>query len=130
MQFIYDIPIPALTTEDDPETVLCKVSAGVVKKVMVGFPPGPRGLAHIRILYQNHQVWPTNQDGDFAWDNFVYEFDAEFRVEGVPYAFKVIAWNEDDTYSHTPIVGFNVLRGEYGLDQLLQMRYPAIITEG
>lgn len=124
MQFSYSITIPPNTLKSEPETLPCILSYGTVKKVLVCFPPGPKGLAHVVITRFESQVWPTNPNADFSWDDFIYEFEDEFEMSYGPYTMKLVGWNEDDTFAHTITVMFTVLRGEYGLVDLFALQYP------
>lgn len=124
MQFTYELTIPPNTVKTNPETQVCKLTYGTVKRVFICFPPGPKGLAHIVIKRFESQVWPTNPDGDFAWDNFVFIIEDEFNMESGPFTVKLVGWNEDDTYEHTVTVMFNVLIGAYGLADIFALQSP------
>lgn len=124
MQYIYNLPIPANTLKPSPESHICRLSQGIVSKVSIGFPPGPKGLAHLVICRFESQIWPTNPESDFAWDNHVIEFASEFKLDAWPFTLKLYGWNLDDTFLHTITVGFNILRGSYGLTELLRLRMP------
>lgn len=124
MQFTYDITIPANTTESEPEIQTCQLSYGTIQRVFVCFPPGPKGLAHVVIKRYESQVWPTNPAASFAWDDFVFVVEDEFLLETAPFSVKLVGWNNDDTYEHTITVMFNVLRGRYGMPELLALQSP------
>lgn len=124
MQFSYDILIPPNTPETDPKVQTCQLSYGTINRVFICFPPGPKGLAHVVIRRYESQVWPTNLAESFAWDNFVFVIEDEFELVTAPYSIKLVGWNGDDTYEHTITVMFNVLRGRYGLGDLLALQSP------
>jgi len=130
MHYSFNLTIPPNTTELEPETLTCHLTYGTISKVSVAFPPGPKALAHLVILHQEHQVWPTNPDESYAWDNHVIEFESEYDLNTAPYDIKLVGWNNDDTYEHTVTVGINVLRGRYALADLLMMRAPVSLSEG
>ena len=124
MQFTYDITIAPNTPETDPEKLICRLSYGTISRVFVCFPPGPKGLAHVVIKRYESQVWPTNHAASFAWDDYVYVIEDEFDLTDTPYTVKLEGWNFDDTYPHTITVMFNVLRGRYGMSELLALQSP------
>lgn len=124
MQFSYNLEIPANTPETEPEIQVCQLSYGTISRVFVCFPPGPKGLAHVVIKRYESQVWPTNPTASFAWDDFVFVIEDEFDLETAPFSVKLEGWNLDDTYPHTITVMFNVLRGAYGMPELLALQSP------
>ena len=107
----YDVSlsVPSLTLEAAPVSVLVGVSAGVVSRVSVMFPPGCAGLVHVRIFRSSHQVWPSNLDGSFASDGERIEFQEDYSVMDAPFEFRIVAWNDDDTFQHTVGVRLGIL---------------------
>lgn len=129
MLFIGALTIPANTAESTPEVLVCRLTYGTISRGFVCFPPGPKGLAHVIVTHHEAQLWPTNRDESFAWDNFVFEFEEEFELSSAPYSIKIVGWNDDDTYDHTVTVMLNVLRGRYGLRDLLSLQAPLSYLE-
>ena len=109
MQFTYDITIPANTTESAPKREITKVCYGVLKRVQIDFPWGCAGLVGIRILHYEHQLFPTNPTKWFIGNEISLVFECDYPITQGWNDFKVEGYNEDDFYSHIPIVGFNVL---------------------
>jgi len=109
MFFDFSLTIPHNTTYAQPVSLLCPVSPGVVDRLMLIFPTGCAGLAHVRIYRASHQVWPTNLDGSFASDGEFLDFTENYVLDNEPYAFVLSGWNEDDAYDHTVIVRFNIV---------------------
>jgi len=120
----FDITIPANTAKADWERVDCLLTYGIIRHVEVAFPPGPYGLAHVVIYRFEHQVWPTNPESDFAWDNYTIAFDEEFALDVWPYTMSVRGWNEDDTYQHTVTVRFEIGGREWSLADLMTLQTP------
>jgi len=60
-------------------------------------------------------LYPTNLDDWYTGNEIFIEFECEYEIEEGYKEFKVEAYNSDDFYDHTPIVGFNVLRLAAGL---------------
>lgn len=111
MQFTYPVEVEPDTAESDPERLQIKLCIGVLRKVGVYFPWGCAGLVGVRILHYEHQLYPTNLDEWFTGNEIFIEFESEYMILEGPNEFKVEAYSEDDFYTHTPVVGFNVLRG-------------------
>lgn len=111
MQFTYPIEVEPDTTESSPERLQIKLCVGILKKVSVYFPWGCAGLVGVRIMHYEHQLYPTNPDEWFTGNEIFIEYESEYLIVEGPNEFKIEAYNEDDFYTHTPIVGFNVLRG-------------------
>jgi hypothetical protein len=130
MYYVFSLTIPANTTQQDPERQVCQLTHGVIKKVAVAFPPGPKGLAHLVIRHWEHQAWPTNPEASFAWDNYTIEFDEEFELDTAPYTLTLEGWNEDDTHEHTITVRVGVGGESWGLADLLALPGPVTILEG
>lgn len=114
MQFTYPIEVDPDTTATDPKRVATKLCVGILQGVSIYFPWGCAGLVGVRILHYEHQLFPTNLDDWYTGNEIFIEFEAEYLILEGPNEFKVEAYNLDDFYSHTPLVGFNVLRGAMG----------------
>jgi hypothetical protein len=120
MFYSFAIPIPSQTPEDDPIVTVCPLYPATINRVSIVFPPGCAALAHIRILRGIHQLWPTNEEGSFASDGETIDFTEDYLLDSAPYELRILAWNEDDSYDHTPVVRFGVLPKQgYWEDKLL-----------
>lgn len=124
MFYSFNLTIPANTDKINAVNQVCKLTYGIIRHVAIGFPPGPKGLAHIVIYRYEHQVWPTNTDGSFAWDNHTIEFTEEFDLTERPHTLSLRGWNEDDTYPHTITVRFELGGQVWGLENLLALETP------
>jgi len=109
MIYEQDLTIPANTPESAPATETLFVHPGIVKRVEIFFPPGPSGLAHVRIFYMQFQLWPSNPDSSFRGDDNIISFEEDLELKTAPFEFTLKGWNLDDTYSHTPIVRIGVI---------------------
>lgn len=114
MQFNFAIEVDENTTEGDPKREKVKLSIGILTKVSVLLPWGCAGLVGVRILHYEHQLYPTNPDAWFIGNDVFIEFEDEYLILEGPGEFIIEAYNLDDFYSHSPIVGFNVLRSGLG----------------
>lgn len=108
MFYRYALPIPKSTAEGSPVELVCELTHGVVTHVWVGFPRGCAGLARVSIYEGVHQVWPTNSEEHFAWDDFVYDFEERFELYTAPYELVIKGWNEDELYAHEVMVCFEL----------------------
>lgn len=119
MFYEIDIPIPPNTPRTAPVFVDLPVHPGSVNQVEVFFPHGCAGLAHFYVTMWGHQVWPSNPDSFFTGDGIPTVFGEDLRLVDPPFTFQIVAWNDDDTYPHTPILRVNVLPEDDTLTNLL-----------
>jgi len=119
MEFEAEFTIPANTAQTSPAYQVMKVSRGVITRVMVRPRPGHAALAHLQIRYHEHQLYPTNPDGDFHGDQHIIEWDEYKELTAAPFDLRLVGWNTDDTYEHTFDVGVAILEKNYTLPQLL-----------
>ena len=109
MLYSYEIAVPITCTEAAPKLTTARVSAGVITRVSFRPRPGHSGLCHCRVFYHEFQVFPINRDEDLHGDTFPIEWDEHIELTTTPYDLKVMAWNDDDTYSHTFDISFVIL---------------------
>jgi len=109
MDYDVTLTVPASTTEADPAELRVRLTKGIIVKVRVGIPDGAANEVHVVIVRGAHQVWPTNPDGNFAWNDYVHEIEASYVLEDHPLIMRVVAWNEDTINDHQVAVGFNLL---------------------
>ncbi len=108
MLFSFSVSTPANTTQDDPQRAELLLSKGTIVQVDIGFPPGPQALLHAVVMRGQNQVWPTNPQGDFAWEDHVFSWPERYELEAKPYMLELVSWNEDDTYAHAVLVQLDV----------------------
>lgn len=102
MFYRYSLLVPLSTPVTAPVTTTMYLSHGIVHHVEVGFPPGCAGLVHAAVFRFEHQVWPSNPDHDFAWDDYnIVVRNESFGLVSRPYTLTLRAWSEDDSYAHT-----------------------------
>ena len=109
MQFAYPITILPNITAAAPKREITKVCYGVLKQVSAYFPWGCAGLVGIRIIHYEHQLYPTNPDEWFTGNEIEIKFSCEYLILQGWNDFKIEGYNEDDFYTHTPIITLNVL---------------------
>lgn len=102
MFYRYSLLVPPLTPATAPVTTTMYLTHGIIHQVEVAFPSGAAALVHASIYRFEHQVWPTNPDHDFAWDDYnVVIRNESFGLVTRPYIMTLRAWSEDDSYQHT-----------------------------
>jgi len=109
MDYNVTLSVPQSTPASAPAELVVDLVPGLVIEVRVGFPDGCADLVHVVILRGIHQVWPTNPDGDYSWNDYIHEFQESYAMDEEPYELKVVAWNEDTRNAHRVTVGFNML---------------------
>lgn len=102
MFYRYHLTVPPGTTQAAPVTRTMYLCHGIIHQVEIAFPPGCAALIHVAVFRYEHQAWPTNPDGEFAWDDYTIIIRQEhFGLVTRPYTLSLRAWSEDTTYSHT-----------------------------
>ena len=104
MHYNFNLEIPASTLQSAKEVLVCPVSYGVLRKVIIYFRGGCADLAHVEIWKNERQIFPTNPGDDYAFDDYAIEFEEFYPILDKPYQLQVKGYNEDDTFSH--IVSF------------------------
>lgn len=112
MFYDFAITVPANTLESAPVVQSLKLTAGVIQKVSILFPPGPHGMVKLRLRENGHQFLPTNPDGYFASDDEVLEIDEFYELTTEPYSLKAVGYSDGTTYNHTISVRIGILRPE------------------
>ena len=101
MFYEFALTVPANTAQAVPAELEMPLSPGTVVQVGVQFPRGCVGLVHVQVLDAEHQVWPTNLDGDIAAEGFTVSWPEDLDLADSPYTLTLRAWNDDDTFPHT-----------------------------
>lgn len=99
----WEYTIPANTLEVDRIKVECKISPGLLTKLVVYYPPGCHGLARCRVFLGQKPVAPRTPAHYLAGNGMAITLDNvnEFITENIPVLTWEV-WNVDDTYPHTP----------------------------
>lgn len=109
MLYEYALTILAQTAESAPETLDAPLAPGTVARVDVQFPRGCVGLAHVQVWRSEHQVWPTNVDGNISAEGLVVSWPEDYDLVDEPYGMTLRGWNDDDSYAHTITFRFALL---------------------
>lgn len=107
------ITVPANTTEATASETHVKVESNLLHYVAIQFPPGCKGLVHVRVWANEHPVFPSDPAKDIASDSHVIEGMMSHQfTPGYSY-LNITAWNTDDTYDHTITVYASILERKY-----------------
>jgi hypothetical protein len=112
MFYDFSITVPANTPEYDPIEQILPLTAGVVQKLSIQFPRGTFALVHVKLLYHEFQVWPTNPDGSFNADGYPLEWEESYELDTEPYEMKAVLWSDADTYDYDINIRLSILRTE------------------
>lgn len=109
MLYVHRHTIPPNTLETVPLKHILKLTYGIIHKVSIGFPRGCCGLAHLKIYRSEHQIFPTNVEASFAFDNANIEWQEHYPLLGKPFEIELFGWNNDTLFSHTITVRIAVV---------------------
>lgn len=101
MIFVAAITTQPLTAKANPLITTIPIVAGKITQLLVFFPPGVNALAHIKLLWGLYQLFPANEQGDFAGGDVLISWPEDIDIDAQPLALTAITWNDDDTYPHT-----------------------------
>lgn len=112
MNYNFTLSIPKNTVESDPSETVMKMTYGVIRKVIIVVPRGPAAVAHLKILYHEHQLYPLNVQGNYKGDGVTVQFEEYQPIIVAPYELKAKGWNESTAHAHEFMMNFTVLRPE------------------
>lgn len=101
MIFAFDITTPHNTPESSAIRTVMPLIVGTITKMSVWFPPGANALAHIKFLWGLYQLFPSNEQSNFASGGEAIEWDEAIEFDTEPAQLVAVTWNDDDTYDHT-----------------------------
>jgi hypothetical protein len=112
MFHVYEVTVPKETAQADPLVTEMSLSPGQITQVEIGFPWGCGGLVHVQIWQAEHQVWPSNVEASFAWNDYNVVFPEAHDCAGPDEAWSIRCWNLDERYEHTIQVRIGILSAE------------------
>lgn len=101
MIFTAAITTPENTPQASAIQTTIPIVFGKITQMLIFFPPGVNALAHIKLLWGLYQLFPSNEQADFAGGDVLIDWPEDIDIETEPSAITAITWNEDDTYPHT-----------------------------
>ena len=123
MWYRFELMVPDPDLGDNPTRKEIKLPAGVIKRVRVRYPPGPRNQVYIRILIGTAQMFPRGPTLQppyaaadlplfpqywFRGDDETIEWDEHVPTQVGEHWF-LEAYAENCRYAHTVSVGFNMI---------------------
>lgn len=112
MIFLHNVSTPAGTLESAPQETELGLGYGILHRLDVAFPAGPQGLLHVAIDRDGRQLYPSNPQGNFAWDDEYIPNPVWFSLEHEPFAVVARTWNDDDELAHQVTLQFLILPRE------------------
>lgn len=109
MWFSVAVTVPASTTAAAFKETRIPVSRGIITHVSYRPRPGHTALCHAKVFYRERQIWPVSRDEDLHGDTYPIEWPDYEEILLEPFELVIRSWNEDDTYSHTFDLSFNIL---------------------
>lgn len=100
---IFDVHLltPANTPQSSPLETQIPIIKGTITQMFVQFPPGCNALAHLKLLWGLYQLFPSNEQGDFASGGETIPWAENIDVGTEPLQLTAVTWNEDTEYDHT-----------------------------
>lgn len=109
MVYEFDIIVKADNTITNPKVEHLKLTAGIIHRYEVYFPPGCVNLVRVGINRGLHQVWPTNPDGRHKGDGVTLSYREHYDLTKGPHIITIRAYSIDCTEPHTITVRFAIL---------------------
>lgn len=88
------------------------IQSGVIHRIHISIPAGHAGLTGIRLLQGLHQIAPVSGSEWFIGDDTELDYIEFIEVDETPFELGIQAFNLDDTYNHSFVVGVGVLQRE------------------
>jgi len=95
------IDTPADTPKTSPVRTTIPIVFGTITQVMIFFPPGSNGLAHLKILWGLVQLFPSNEQADLAGGYVMIAWPESIDITTQPARLVCVTWNEDTANDHT-----------------------------
>lgn len=109
MWYIFNVVVPAGTTEAVPKEETFHLTYGVLKYLGIGAAPGCNGLVEAHIYYHEHQIFPMNREDGCRWSGAIVGGEIHEYLVVDPLQLKGRFWSPLCTYNHTLMVVCNVL---------------------
>lgn len=109
MDFVFDLTIPPNTLKGSPARKLADLGEGIISQVEISFPPGCANKVHAIVRQGLHQVWPSNEDGTYHWDDHTYSRRQHYPVKSGDPLFILEGWSPTTIFPHSIQFSFSVL---------------------
>ena len=105
--YSYEKTFKAGTTKDAQEELEMPCHWGILCDVHVSFRWGTDRKCHVHIDESLHQIFPTNPDGNYAFDGYTLPVRDEYELLPGTRKIHLRGWNEG-IYPHTVAVAFRI----------------------
>ena len=102
--FYGETEIPANTGVDEPVRYSILVDKGIIDSIYVFFPWGCAALCYVRVLRRNTPLAPHTREKFYHGNDIFIQCQVNYEIKNEPYEVIVEGYNEDDTYSHSPVI--------------------------
>lgn len=122
MFYSEEITTSANTAKASYQTTTIKLTKGVITRVAIFFPWGCAGLVYVQVIRKTWQVFPLSRGEWISANDRVIDFETAIDVLSDPTEVLVRTYNLDDTYDHTIVASFEMVKGERAgwLDPLIE----------
>ena len=126
---LYGGTITVLTTHTKaaPLETVFKLTHGIITRVLFYPRPGQKAMCHAKVLYWEHQIFPTDPEQDLHGDANPIIWDEWYELYKFPFEVTVVAWNDSTTYDHTFDIWFAVMPIESTVSYALSKALGAFI---
>jgi hypothetical protein len=126
--YAYSLTVDPVGGAANPVEQRCKISAGILSRIRITFPPGCLNLVQVVVYYQAHQIEPWNRDGAFHSDDYTFDMECRHTIIEPDTEVTLIGVSDDDTYPHTVDFVFDVTTPpDVTVESLLQRFGDALV---
>lgn len=123
--FSKTVTVPKNTSSSAYISDTLAIQFGVIHRIHITIPAGHAGLTGIRLLQGLHQIAPVSGSEWFVGDDTRLDYDEFIEISGTPFELGIEAFNTDDTFDHSFVIGVGVLPREVllptaGISQVMQ----------
>lgn len=108
MRFVYDLTVPADTSQAAPVESEVKLITGTIRRVAIAFPPGCFDMVDVIIKEELMQISPANQGASHHWDNYTEVFDLEYPLTSPEPVIQLVGWSPGTKFQHVITFRFDV----------------------
>ena len=105
--YSYEKTFKAGTSEDDQEELEMKCHWGVLFDVTISWRSGTDRQCHVHIDESIHQIYPTNPEGNYAYDGYTLSIRDEYELLPGTRKIYLRGWNTG-SHPHTIAVAFRI----------------------
>ena len=77
------------------------LNSGVLRRIWVSFPPGPRGEVFLQVFHWGQQILPVSPGEALAWDGVTFDFPLDYDFNQIPFTLTLVGWSPTANFAHT-----------------------------